>query len=133
VWLVAITKVQTARRSEDFFVGDQATSSIGVDTDPPEDPYGGLRRIRSAVARAYPDIDVHEGHWTLGLEFGTVLPGETKWSKSPIYVGADHSRLLAVPLMVMAENIPEPLAIPLSVEIVATRRPMELSDLEDRE
>ncbi len=32
MWLVAITKVQTARRSEDFLVGDHATSSIGVDT-----------------------------------------------------------------------------------------------------
>ncbi len=31
MWLVAITKVQTARRSEDFLVGDHATSSIGVD------------------------------------------------------------------------------------------------------
>ena len=32
MWLVAITKVQTARRSEDFFVGVQRTSTPDGDT-----------------------------------------------------------------------------------------------------
>lgn len=32
VWLEPITKVQTARRSGDFFFGDQGTSTSGGDT-----------------------------------------------------------------------------------------------------
>jgi len=102
--------------------------------DPPRESYldPAHFRIRTPVAKAYPDVDEHADHWTLKLELGTVLPGETRWAARPLYVGADRSTRIDLPLVAMAENIPEPLALPLSVEVTASKRAMERSDLRIR-
>lgn len=103
--------------------------------DPPRESYleGVIPHLRSIASRAYPEIEAYKDHWALKLELGTVLPGEAKWAERPVYLGADRSTLIELPVQVMAENIPVPIAQTLLVSVVATRRPMERRDVESKE
>lgn len=101
----------------------------------PERP-GGLvptLHFRSPLARATPDIEEHTDYWSLEIFFDTVLPGETKWSEKPVYVGSEEPRRIELPLRVMAENLPAPVKTELVVEVSTTERPMVRADLLDEQ
>jgi hypothetical protein len=88
-------------------------------------------RFRSPMARPAPDVDEHADHWTITVPFGTVRPGQTIWTDHPIYIGADHTTRVELPLQILAENIPVPLDVTLAVDVAATTRPMQVQDTHD--
>lgn len=91
-----------------------------------------LPEIRSPFRTARLDVDEHSDHWTVSVAFGAVLPGQTLWSDSPIYLGASKQCRIALPLRVHAENLPRPIECELCADVVTTKRPMELKDIETR-
>ncbi len=77
----------------------------------------------------YPSIEKYNNHWELNVNFGDVLPGSKVWTTTPIYIGGGIALDVKFDVMIYARNLPEPVRMPVSVEIEAETRPMELRDV----
>jgi hypothetical protein len=76
-------------------------------------------------------VDAFSDHWELNISFGDVLPGSNMWTNAPIYIGGNITQNVDFDVNIYAQNLPEPIRIALSVQVLTEKRPMELTDIEE--
>lgn len=77
-------------------------------------------------------MDIHGDVWSIEVAFGKIQPRETKWSEDVLYVGAMEPLQLNMAASIFADNLPEPLKVPLSIKLKTEKRPMTLDDLRQK-
>lgn len=85
--------------------------------------------FRMAGREPDPDITVKNlgTRWMISAEIGKVRPGATVVSRSLLYIGAAETQQLSTEAVVYSQNL-EPVRVPLVLEFVTDRRPMQGSD-----
>ena len=76
------------------------------------------------------DIKVHGAEWTLNAEFGSIQPKASAWSIGSFYIGATKNTKLDLVASIYADNLPNPVVIPLTIKIDVDERNLDLSELE---
>ncbi len=76
-----------------------------------------------------PIISKFGDHWELTIGFGKILPRSKVWSTGVIYIVGDNSQKVDIVAALYAENLPNPITLPLSIKIETEKRPMERTDL----
>jgi hypothetical protein len=82
------------------------------------------------VKRPEPQVTHYGDHWELKIDFGKVLPRSKVWSTGVVSIGGDNSQTVQIDAALYAENLSNPMKVPLVVRIHAESRPMERRDLE---
>ena len=85
---------------------------------------------RNLLQQPHPSIDDYSDYSELNINFGDVLPGSKTWTTAPIYIGAGISQEINLDAFIYARNLPEPIRMPLTIQIETETRPMELADVE---
>ena len=82
------------------------------------------------LSQPRPSIVAYKDHYELTIKFEDVLPGCKNWTTAPIYFGANIPQNINFDAIIYARNLPEPIRMPLSIQIETETRPMELTDVE---
>jgi len=77
-------------------------------------------------------MDIHEDAWSFEVSFGKIQPRDTKWSEDVLYIGAMEPFQLNMTASIFADNLPEPLKVPLSIQIKTEKRLMTFDDLKQK-
>lgn len=88
---------------------------------------------RDALLRVpTPDVRAkqHGKQWHLRFDVGDLRPKARAWSQCTVWIGATADLSLATTAKVYADSLPEPIEIPLSLEIQAQKRDLRDEDLE---
>jgi hypothetical protein len=75
-------------------------------------------------------VDNHGKQWTLSLSFGSLQPKASAWSNGVFYVGALKPCQLNVEAHIYADNLSEPIKVPLSIDIKTKHRKLDMKELE---
>ena len=68
-------------------------------------------------------------HWLIKADFGDIRPKEEVWSNDFFCVGATESLKLEIESLVFADNLPEPIKIPLSFEFEVNKEDLDFEKL----
>ena len=63
------------------------------------------------------------------MDIGKVLPHAHAWAPEPIFLGSRTTGDLVLAGRLLAENLPQPIPVELTVHVAAAARDMELDDL----
>ena len=77
----------------------------------------------------YVRIDHHGDSWTLTAQFGTVQPKAVIWSNGVFYIGAKEPCQLNLEAQIYADNLPEPIQVPLIIAIQTKSRQFDLNEI----
>ncbi len=94
-------------------------------------PHGSITPIAKQL-RADPDpcVQEYEANWEITIEFGDVRPRDEVWTTTPILIGAADSREIRLEGELRGDNLPEPIACTLNVNLEVEKRPMENADVQ---
>lgn len=73
----------------------------------------------------------HGDHWTVTLEVGKLQPKSECWLAGRWYVGCRHATKLQLEAEIFADNLPEPIRVPLTVRIDTEEKVYEPRDFEE--
>lgn len=63
-------------------------------------------------------VESHRDNWRLVAQFGNIQPKASKWSNRVFYIGAMKPLKLEFEAVIYADNLPEPISVPLSINIL---------------
>ncbi|OLE97103.1 MAG: hypothetical protein AUG75_12255, partial [Cyanobacteria bacterium 13_1_20CM_4_61_6] len=75
-------------------------------------------------------VDNHGNQWSLSLSFGSLQPKASTWSNGVFYVGALKPCQLNLEAHIYADNLSEPIKVPLSIDIETKQRKLDMKELE---
>jgi hypothetical protein len=124
--LVANTHLEIAKSKEEGLV------IIGASSYPSKPKY---RRSLADLADELPSLFgdpvtvAYRGYkWHISTELGSVQPKAVAWS-DVFFIGRKESGAVEFEAVVYADNLPTPLAVPLTITICAKRRPVSVEEL----
>lgn len=85
------------------------------------------------VLRSDVRVDQHGDGWSVSVDVGKLQPKSDVWISDRWYVGARRPLQLDVEAKVFADNLPEPISVPLVIKITTTERIYYPEDFEERE
>lgn len=97
--------------------------------DPLVPYFGNLAHTLTRHTRPEPELSEFAEHWEVTIPFGTVLPRDSVWSSSPLWIGGTESFQLALAPKIFAANLPEPASPTLDIAITSSRRAMTARDI----
>lgn len=89
----------------------------------------GVRR----VFRSNVKVDQHGDSWSVSVDVGKLQPKSEVWMSDRWYVGARRPLKLDLRAEIFADNLPEPLTVPLIVRIETTERIYRPEEFEEQE
>lgn len=122
-----------------LIIQGKATNDVTVcdQSDYPEYPqrdniYVGVNStLRYAFDRL--NVEIHGNDWTMTALFGSIQPKAIEWSSGSFYVGAERPTKLDLTASIYADNIAEPIIIPISITIEVRERNLVLEELKKDE
>lgn len=103
------------------------------DSDYPVQPRGPYemafsQRIQSAICQPELSINLHDGCWVASMRIPKLQPKATHWTGACLHIGADHPAVVEMNARLFADSLPEPLCIPMRVNIHVEERVYEKAD-----
>lgn len=89
--------------------------------------------VINAPPKNYVQVESHGDSWTLTVEFGTVQPRAVVWSNGVFYIGATEPCQLDVEAQVYADNLSEPIKVPLTIIIQTRDKEFDLNEIKRRD
>lgn len=81
----------------------------------------------SALGTHQCTVQKYNDHWVITVDFGNIRPGETLISYEPLYIGANKPQEISLSVCLYADNLSQPLKIPLSINISTVVTPWDLN------
>ena len=78
-----------------------------------------------------PTVAQRGDKWEISLILGNIQPKATAWSEV-FYIACDQQRSIELEALVYADNLPDPLRVPLLISIEPVERSMTLQELLDK-
>jgi hypothetical protein len=78
-------------------------------------------------------VDDRGDMWSINVDFGSVQPKATVWSRGVFYIGSRETREVAFDAIVYADNLAEPLRVGMSIAITTQHRVVGLDQLMRRD
>lgn len=85
------------------------------------------------LQRPDPIITKRGTKWELVINFGKVMPREKVWTTGVVFIGGDHPQVVEMDSYLYAENLSEPIRVPLVARIETETRSMKISDVRRQE
>jgi hypothetical protein len=104
--------------------------TIGDGSQYPKYP-GGLDHGLSYLDKV--DVEIHGNQWSLTVQFGNIQPKASAWSFGSFHIGATKNTKLDLSAVIYADNVSDPVIIPLTINIEVAERKLELTELEIQE
>ena len=92
--------------------------------------YESLRPITTVFERKF-DIENHGAKWTIEADFGNVQPKAQVWSNGVIFIGCKENVTREFHASLYADNLPNPIIIPLSLYFEPETEIIALEDIEN--
>jgi len=85
----------------------------------PRGPYetGVLQRIQSATRRPELSVCLHDTCWVASMHISKLQPKATYWTGACLHIGASQPAIIEMNTKCFADNLPEPLGIPMRVNV----------------
>lgn len=68
--------------------------------------------------------------WSLEVEFGDLQPKARSWSDAPVYLGCRSSSAVELSAKLFADNLPDPISVPLGIKFTAIAYQADMDRLE---
>jgi hypothetical protein len=76
-------------------------------------------------------VDVHGKEWTLSARFGSVQPKDVAGFGGVFYIGANSPSQLNLEAQIFADNLSDPIKIPLVINIQTKTRELDIKELRE--
>lgn len=76
-----------------------------------------------------PSVVRYDDHWEIDVVFDKILPRAIIWSSDVIYISAERSAEIDIPINIYASNLSQPIQSTLKIIIEASTREMTCNDL----
>jgi hypothetical protein len=77
------------------------------------------------------DVEYHGTKWTLEAEFGSIQPKARIWSNGELFIGAHERSTKELQALLYADNLPNPIVIPLHLEFELEAVSVDIAYLEN--
>ncbi len=77
------------------------------------------------------DLDFHGNKWTLNIGFGSIQPKAKAWSNDIIHIGSREEKSLELKGQLFADNLPNPINVPLTISFSTKEFTADLDTLEE--
>jgi hypothetical protein len=93
-----------------------------------------VKSINSSPTYVKGDIDIayHSTKWTLEVELGNIQPKAQVWSNDEFYIGMQEDATKEFHATLYADNLPNPIVVPLHLEFECESVIVNIEDLEQR-
>jgi hypothetical protein len=76
-----------------------------------------------------PDVTRFDDRWEIVIPFGKVLPQGSVWTSGSLHIGSQQDEDIVLDAKLLADNLPEPLDVSLSLSIKSLCRAMAVDDV----
>jgi hypothetical protein len=74
-------------------------------------------------------VERYEDKYEIRIQFGTVQPGTTQWSREPFYVGSRSPMAVSTRIQVTANNLRAPITLRPKIGIETTQQSLTVANI----